>query len=76
MQPRALNQLVVELEPEDDGRWIGEVIAIPGALAYGQTPEDAAVKVKALARRILADKLEHGEDVPEIQAFFTTAVAA
>ncbi len=51
----------VEIEQEVDGRWIAEVPDLPGALAYGQTPDEATVKVQALALRILADRLEHGE---------------
>lgn len=47
----------VELEPEADGRWLAEVLALPGVLAYGQTREAAL----ELALRVLADKLEHGE---------------
>lgn len=52
---------VVEVEEEEDGRWIAEVLGIPGALAYGLTPEQARAKVQALALRVLADRLEHGE---------------
>jgi predicted RNase H-like HicB family nuclease len=56
----------VEIEQEADGRWIGEVIELPGALAYGQTPEEAKAKVQALALRIVADRLEHGEADPNL----------
>ena len=55
----------VDIEREEDGRWIGEVPALPGALAYGATKEEARAKVEALAFRILADKMEHGEPVPD-----------
>jgi predicted RNase H-like HicB family nuclease len=41
----------VEIEQEDDGRWIAEVLELPGALAYGHTPEEAQAKVQALALR-------------------------
>ena len=51
----------VELERETDGRWFGEVRALPGALAYGRTCAEALAAVQALALRILADRLEHGE---------------
>jgi predicted RNase H-like HicB family nuclease len=50
----------VEIEPEDDGRWIVEVIELPGALAYAQTPQEATDKVQALALRVVADRLDHG----------------
>ena len=48
-------------EQEDDGRWIAEVLGFPGVLAYGQTVEEAIAKVQALALRVLAEQLEHGE---------------
>ena len=57
-------QIVVEQEA--DGRWMGEVAALPGVLAYGNTPTDAVARVQALALRVLADRLEAGEAVPEL----------
>ena len=51
----------VELEQEEDGRWIEEVVDLPGVLAYGSTSQDAQAKVQALALRVVADRLEHGE---------------
>jgi predicted RNase H-like HicB family nuclease len=59
-------RFVVELEQEDDGRWIAEVVDLPGVLAYGQSPEEARAKVQALALRVVADRLEHGEAGPEL----------
>jgi predicted RNase H-like HicB family nuclease len=56
----------VEIEQEDDGRWIAEVLELPGALAYGQTPQEAKAKVQALALRIVADRLEHAEADPDL----------
>jgi predicted RNase H-like HicB family nuclease len=56
----------VEIEQEDDGRWIAEVLELPGALAYGHTPEEAQAKVQALALRIIADRLDHGEASPDL----------
>jgi predicted RNase H-like HicB family nuclease len=55
----------IELEQESDGRWLGEISALPGVLAYGVTATDAIARVQALALRVLADRLEHGEAVPE-----------
>ena len=52
---------IVELEQEEDGRWIAEIVEIPGALAYGTTQEEARAYVSALALRVVADRLEHGE---------------
>ncbi len=51
--------LTIEVEQEEDGRWIAEVIDLPGVLAYGQTIEEAITKVQALALRVLADKIEN-----------------
>ena len=51
----------LEIEQEEDGRWIAEVMELPGVLAYGNTPEEAKSKVQALALRVVADRLEHGE---------------
>jgi predicted RNase H-like HicB family nuclease len=56
----------VEIEQEEDGRWIAEVMDLPGVLAYGQTPEEAQAKVQALALRVIADRLEHGEAGPDL----------
>jgi predicted RNase H-like HicB family nuclease len=55
----------VEYEQEDDGRWLAEVLELPGVLAYGQTSEEAIAKAQALALRVLADRLEHGEAANE-----------
>jgi predicted RNase H-like HicB family nuclease len=54
----------VEIEREDDGRWIAEVPAIPGVMAYGDNRDQAVSKVEALALRVMADKLEYGEEIP------------
>jgi len=54
----------VEVEQEEDGRWIAEVPELPGVLAYGRTPEEASAKAQALALRVVADRLEHGEAGP------------
>lgn len=55
----------LEYEREEDGRWLAEVIELPGVLAYGQTSEEALAKAQALALRVLADRLEHGESAQE-----------
>ncbi len=57
-------QFTLETEQESDGRWIAEVPEIPGALAYGATRAAAMAKVEALALRVLAERLEHGEAAP------------
>lgn len=56
---------IVEYEQEEDGRWLAEVIDLPGALAYGQNSDEAVAKAQALALRVLADRLEHGEATRE-----------
>jgi predicted RNase H-like HicB family nuclease len=53
--------LTVEVEQEDDDRWLAEVRELPGVLVYGQSREDAVGRVQALALRVLADRLDHGE---------------
>jgi predicted RNase H-like HicB family nuclease len=53
-------RLVVEIEPEEDGRWIAEVPSLPGVLAYGQTREEASARAEALALRVLSDRPEGG----------------
>jgi predicted RNase H-like HicB family nuclease len=52
----------VEYEQEDDGRWLAEVIELPGVLAYGQSSDEAIAKAQVLALRVLAERLEHGEN--------------
>lgn len=53
--------LNVESEQEADGRWIAEVLGLPGVLAYGDSNEEAVAKAEALALRVIAEQLEHGE---------------
>ena len=55
----------VEYEREDDGRWLAEVNELPGVLVYGATENEAVAKAQALALRVVADRLEHGEGKPE-----------
>lgn len=62
--------MIVEIEREDDGRWIAEVTDLPGVMTYGKTREEAISRVKALALRVLADRLEHGEEIPELSQVF------
>ncbi|MBM3512393.1 MAG: type II toxin-antitoxin system HicB family antitoxin [Alphaproteobacteria bacterium] len=65
--------LMVETERETDGRWIAEIDGLPGALSYGATREEAVARTEALALRILADRVEHGEPVPELARLFSAA---
>lgn len=65
--------LIVELDQEVDGRWIAEVAALPGVLACGSSREETLARVQALALRVLADRLEHGEAEPELGQLFDAA---
>ncbi|HEX3581571.1 MAG TPA: type II toxin-antitoxin system HicB family antitoxin [Thermoanaerobaculia bacterium] len=65
-----MSDFTVDIDREVDGRWIGEVTELPGVLAYGSSRDEAVKKAKALAFRVLADRLEHGEDIPEIHGVF------
>ncbi len=56
----------IEIEREDDGRWIAEVPDLPGVMTYGKSRDDAIAHVQALALRVLADRLEHGEAAPDL----------
>jgi len=58
----------IETEREVDGRWIAEVTELPGALVYGATEKEAVARVKALALRVVADKLDHGESTAEFNS--------
>jgi len=65
--------LIVETEREDDGRWLAEIAILPGVMTYGATRELAVAKAEALALRVLADRIEHGETVPELDLLFSAA---
>ena len=56
----------VEVEQEEDGRWLAEGLELPGVLAYGQSQDAAVSKVQALALRVVAERLEHGEAGPQL----------
>lgn len=60
----------IEIEQEEDGRFLAEVTSLPGVLAYGQTREEAVARVQALALRVLAEQLEHGEVTPLMSVSF------
>jgi predicted RNase H-like HicB family nuclease len=65
--------LTIEVEQDIDGRWIAEVQELPGTLSYGSSRLDAISRVKALALRVPADRLEHGEAVPELGRLFAVS---
>ncbi len=63
----------IEIEQEDDGRWIAEVADLPGVMTYGASREEAISRVEALALRALADRLDHGEEIPELREVFAVS---
>ena len=60
-----LNMLRIEVEREDDGRWLAEVPALPGVLSYGATDMEARSKATALALHVIAERVENGEALPQ-----------
>jgi len=60
----------IEVEREEDGRWIAEVPELPGVMVYAKTQAQALAKVEALALRVIADRLDHGESIPELRELF------
>jgi predicted RNase H-like HicB family nuclease len=63
----------IEIEREEDGRWIAEIPDLPGVMVYGNSRNEAISKAEALALRILADRLEHGEEIPELKEVFAVS---
>ncbi len=63
----------IEIDKEDDNRWIAEIPDLPGVLVYGENRQEALRKVKALALRVIADRLEHGEVIPDLGEIFAEA---
>lgn len=67
-------RFTVETEREEGGRWIAEVNELPGVMKYGQTRDEAIAQAEALAQRVMADRIEHGEHpVEPIQITFAAA---
>ena len=60
----------IEIEQEADGRWIADIPDLPGVMCYGPTRPGAIANVKALAFRVLADRIEHGSPTPELAGLF------
>jgi predicted RNase H-like HicB family nuclease len=61
----------IEVEQEVDGRWIAEVPELPGVMAYGATRDQAVRAAQVLSLRVLAERLEHGEPLPHVEAVFS-----
>lgn len=66
-------RFTIETEKEADGRWLTEIPELPGVLTYGSSRGEAVARAKALALRVLADRLENGEAVPELTEVFLAA---
>ncbi len=66
--------MTIEVERETDGRWMAEVVELPGVMLYAPTRDEAIARVKILALRVLADRLEHGESIPELNDVFAVPV--
>lgn len=62
--------MTIEVERETDGRWLAEVLELPGVMLYAATRDEAIARVKILALRVLADRLEHGESIAELNDVF------
>jgi len=60
----------IEIEQETDNRWIAEVPELPGVMVYGDSRSEAISKAQTLALRVIADRLEHGEEIPELKELF------
>jgi predicted RNase H-like HicB family nuclease len=67
------DRMKIEIDSEEDGRWIAEIPDLPGVMAYGASRDEAISKAEALALRVLADRLDHGEEIPELKEVFTIA---
>jgi predicted RNase H-like HicB family nuclease len=61
----------IEVDQEEDGRWLAEVPDLPGVMVYGQSRKEAIDRVQALSLRVLADRLDHGEPIPRLDAVFS-----
>jgi predicted RNase H-like HicB family nuclease len=66
-------QVRIEVEREEDGRYLAEAPDLPGVLAYGATRQEAVRRVQALALRMIADRLEHNEPAPDLPGVFAVA---
>jgi predicted RNase H-like HicB family nuclease len=53
--------LTIDLDREEDGRWIAEALEIPGVMSYGETRDEAISNVERLAIEVIADRIAHGE---------------
>jgi len=72
-KPNNFLVMKIEVEQETDGSWIAEVLDLNGVMAYGESKEIAISKAEALALRVIADRIDHGETIPELDQMFSLA---
>jgi predicted RNase H-like HicB family nuclease len=65
--------MTIEVELEEDGRWVAEVLELAGVMAYGASRDQAIAHAQALALRVIAERLEHGEEIPDLAGVFSVA---
>jgi predicted RNase H-like HicB family nuclease len=63
----------IEIEREEDGRWIAEIPELPGVVVYGESRKQAIAKAEALALRVMADRLDNNEEIPELREVFAVS---
>jgi len=63
----------IEVQREEDQRWLAEVLDLPGVMAYGETRDQAVAKAEAIALRVIADRIDHGESIPELDDLFVVS---
>jgi predicted RNase H-like HicB family nuclease len=64
METVTVESIPITIGREEDGRWWADVESMPGVMAYGSTRDSAIANVRALALRVAADCIDHGEEVP------------
>ena len=63
----------IEVQREEDQCWLAEVLNLPGVMAYGETRDQAVARAEALALRVIADRIDHGESIPELDDLFVVS---
>ena len=63
----------IEVQREEDQCWLAEVLNLPGVMAYGETRDQAVARAEALALRVIADRIDHGESISELDDLFVVS---
>jgi predicted RNase H-like HicB family nuclease len=66
-------EIKIELDREEDGRWIADVIDLPGVVAYGATRNEAVSRAEAVAMRVIADRIEIEQPSEAVKIYFAVA---